>query len=416
MIKINDNFLRLRSNYLFAEIVARTTAYQQAYPEARILKLGIGDVQGPLAPCVIEAMHRAVDDQADTRTFHGYGLEHGPEWFRRQIAEYDYQRRGINIAVDEVFVSDGAGTDLGNIGDILSTANRVAITDPVYPAYVDTNVMAGRLGEWVEDHWDKLIMLPCTAENHFCPALPDEVPDIIYLCSPNNPTGTALNREQLKMWVDYARAHHALIIFDSAYEIFVSHDDVPHSIYEIEGAKEVAIEIRSFSKTAGFTGVRCSYTVVPHALMGLSNTGEWVELNPLWLRRQCTKYNGASYISMRGAAAVLSDEGHAQVLVQAHQYMTNAALIRETLSGLGLTVYGGEDGPYVWCRVPEGYDSWSFFDALLDECQVVCTPGSGFGRQGEGYVRFSGFGQPNLIIEAMNRLKNANIFARVQKK
>lgn len=406
MLKINSNFLRLHNNYLFAEIVQRTTAFQAAHPEARVLKLGIGDVQGPMAPCVIQAMHRAVEDQTDTRTFYGYGLEHGPLWLRQAIADFDYHRRGIPMQADEVFVSDGAGTDLGNIGDILSTANRVAITDPVYPAYVDTNVMAGR----------EIMLLPCTAEHHFCPQLPDEVPDIIYLCSPNNPTGTALNREQLTMWVNYAREHHALIIFDSAYEIFISHDDVPHSIYEIEGAREVAVEIRSFSKTAGFTGVRCSYTVVPHELKGLDDKGEDVALNPLWLRRQCTKYNGASYISMRGAMAVLTEEGHAEVLQQARAYMDNAALIRETLRDCGLTVYGGEDGPYIWVRVPEGYTSWSFFDALLHECQVVCTPGAGFGQMGEGYVRFSGFGLRDTVVEAMNRIKNAKLFAHVPKK
>ena len=407
MVRVNSNFCLLRAGYLFTEIVNRTAAYKQSHPEADIIRLGIGDVPGPLTPCVIEAMHRAVEAQADKHTFHGYGLEQGPAWMREQIAAFDYQRRGIAIAADEVFVSDGAGSDLGNLSDILGTDNRVAITDPVYPAYVDTNVMAGRAGEWQDEagQWSRLLMLPSNAENGFCPVPPAERADIIYLCSPNNPTGIAMNRQQLQVWVDYARANRSLIIFDSAYEAFIQSPDVPHSIYEIAGAKECAIEVRSFSKTAGFTGIRCGYTIVPKALYGVNDKGEEVSLNALWYRRQCTKYNGTSIISLRGAQAVLTEEGHEQVMAQIAGYMDNARRIREGLSDCGLAVYGGTDGPYVWVRVPKGMGSWAFFDWLLDKCQVVCTPGVGFGKEGEGYVRFSAFGDPERTEEAVRRIK-----------
>ena len=337
MIRVNSNFCLLRGGYLFTEIVRRTEEYRKQHPEADIIRLGVGDVPGPLVPAVIDAMHKAVENQADAKTFHGYGAEEGPRWFREQVAAFDYQRRGVAVDADEIFVSDGAGSDLGNLSDILGTDNTVAITDPVYPAYVDTNVMAGRAGEWTDGQWSKLMMLPCNAENGFCPVPPTggSVADIIYLCSPNNPTGTAMNKAQLRAWVDYARTHKSLIIFDSAYEAFIRTEGVPHSIYEIEGAKECAIEVRSFSKTAGFTGVRCGYTVVPKALKGRNDKGEEVSLNALWYRRQCTKYNGTSIISLRGAQAVLTDEGHRQVMEQIDGYMANAGRIRKALSGCG---------------------------------------------------------------------------------
>lgn len=413
MIHVNSNFCRLRAAYLFTEIQQRTDAYAALHPDKKVIRLGIGDVRGPLVPAVITAMEQAVREQADERTFHGYGLEQGAEWMRRSIAEFDYRRLGIEIDIDEIFVSDGAGSDLGNLSDILDVHNRVAIADPVYPAYVDTNVMAGRAGVWQDDHWSDLILLPCTPENNFCPSFPEEEPDVIYLCSPNNPTGTALTRAQLTGWVRYAQQHHSLIIFDSAYEAFIHNADVPHSIYEIDGAKEVAIEVRSFSKTAGFTGIRCGYTVVPKQLVGWSDNGETVSLNRLWYRRQCTKYNGTSYVSMRGAQAVLCEEGHRQVMAQIDGYMRNAAMIRHNMLDCGLDVYGGTDGPYVWVRTPQGLDSWAFFDLLLQTCQVVCTPGVGFGTHGAGFVRFSAFGSQEQVQEAMRRLKKTNIFGEM---
>ncbi|MBR0310376.1 MAG: LL-diaminopimelate aminotransferase [Paludibacteraceae bacterium] len=406
MIHINSEFLKLRQSYLFTEIVNRTRAYEQAHPDAHVLRLGVGDVRGPLAPVVIDAMHRAVDDMATVERFHGYGLEEGPMWLRQRIIAFDYARLGISLQPEEVFISDGAGSDLGNLTDILGLHNRVAITDPVYPAYVDTNVMAGRAGVWQDDHWSDIILLPCTPENDFCPALPHVVPDLIYLCSPNNPTGTAMTFAQLKMWVDYARENHALIIFDGAYEAFIQSEDVPHSIYQIPGATECAIEVRSFSKTAGFTGVRCGYTIVPKALYGYSDKGEKVALNPLWLRRVCTKYNGTSYIAERAAEATLSDEGRRQNLDRIAEYHHNADIIRQGLQQIGMQVYGGIDSPYIWARTPDGMSSWQYFDHLLNTVQVVCTPGVGFGKQGEGFVRFSAFGLTSVAQEAMQRLKD----------
>ncbi len=408
-MNINTNFCKLRATYLFTEVVNRTKAYEQKHPDKRIIRLGIGDVQGPLAPVVIEALHKAVNDQADTRTFHGYGLEEGPEWLRQRIADFDYKRHNIPMEADEVFISDGAGSDIGNIGDILSQHNRVAIPDPVYPAYVDTNVMDGRAGDWLDDRWSDLIMLPCTPDNDFCPELPEQQADIIYLCSPNNPTGTALNREQLTHWVNYAREHHSLIIFDGAYEAFIQTPNVPHSIYEIEGAREVAIEIRSLSKTAGFTGVRCGYTIVPKALMSTNGQGDPVSLNAMWYRRVCTKYNGTSYISERAAEAVLTDEGYRQTRAQINIYRANAQAIKHGLQAIGMEAYGGQDSPYVWVRVPKGMGSWEFFDLLLDRCQVVCTPGEGFGHWGKGFIRFSGFGNPDNIAEAMQRISTLKL-------
>ena len=395
MVCINSNFLQLKPSYLFTEIVNRTRAYEQAHPDARVLRLGVGDVRGPLVPVVIDALHRAVDDLATVERFHGYGLEEGPLWLRQRIVDFDYTPLGIPMQPEEVFISDGAGSDLGNLPDILSLRNRVAITDPVYPAYFDTNIMAGRT----------IDLLPCTPENDFCPELPEQVPDIIYLCSPNNPTGTAMTCDQLTRWVDYARANHALIIFDGAYEAFIRDTDVPHSIYEIPGAKECAIEVRSFSKLAGFTGVRCGYTIVPNELYGYTADGQRTAIRPLWLRRVCTKYNGTSYISERAAEAVLTDEGRKQCLERIDEYHHNALLIRNGLQQIGMQVFGGVNSPYIWMRTPDKMSSWEYFDHLLNTAQVVCTPGVGFGAQGEGFVRFSAFGLTTVAQEAVQRLQ-----------
>lgn len=395
MIRINSNFQQLKPSYLFTEIVDRTRAYEKAHPEAKVLRLGVGDVRGPLVPVVIDALHRAVDDLATVERFHGYGLENGPGWLRKRIIDFDYAPLGIRFDDEEVFISDGAGSDLGNLTDVLDLHNRVAITDPVYPAYFDTNVMAGRT----------IDLLPCSPENEFCPALPEQVPDLIYLCSPNNPTGTAMTYKQLQKWVDFARENHALIIFDNAYEAFIQSTDVPRSIYELAGARECAIEVRSFSKTAGFTGVRCGYTIVPNALYGYSSNGERVAINPLWLRRVCTKYNGTSYIAERGAEAVLTDEGRRQNMERIAEYHHNADIIRQGLQQVGMEVYGGVDSPYIWARTPNGLSSWEYFDYLLTTAQVVCTPGVGFGKQGEGFVRFSAFGLTSVAEEAIRRIQ-----------
>lgn len=406
MFHINDNFTLLAESYLFSEVAKRINAYKEAHPEVDIIRMGIGDVTRPLCKAAIEAMHKAVDDQADSSTFHGYGPEQGYAFLREAIVEHDYRARGIDMDADEIFVSDGAKSDTGNIGDILARGNRVAVTDPVYPVYVDTNVMGGRAGVLDTDGcWSDIIYLPVTAENGFVPALPSEVPDMIYLCYPNNPTGTTLTREQLKVWVDYARAHHSLILFDSAYETFIRQDDVPHSIYEIEGAKEVAIEFRSFSKTAGFTGVRCGYTVVPKALKGADSKGEMVSLNHLWNRRQCTKFNGASYISQRAAAAIYTPEGKQQTRETVDYYLRNAEVLRQGLLDAGFEVFGGTNAPYVWIKTPDETTSWEFFDILLDRCHVAGTPGSGFGPSGEGYIRLTAFNTYENTVEAIDRIK-----------
>lgn len=406
MFHINDNFTLLAESYLFSEVAKRINAYKEAHPKVDIIRMGIGDVTRPLCKAAIEAMHKAVDDQADSSTFHGYGPEQGYAFLREAIVENDYRARGIDMDADEIFVSDGAKSDTGNIGDILARGNRVAVTDPVYPVYVDTNVMGGRAGVLDTDGcWSNIIYLPVTAENGFVPALPSEVPDMIYLCYPNNPTGTTLTREHLKVWVDYARAHHSLILFDSAYETFIRQDDVPHSIYEIEGAKEVAIEFRSFSKTAGFTGVRCGYTVVPKALKGADSKGEMVSLNHLWNRRQCTKFNGASYISQRAAAAVYTPEGKQQTRETVDYYLRNAEVLRQGLLDAGFEVFGGTNAPYVWIKTPDETTSWEFFDILLDRCHVAGTPGSGFGPSGEGYIRLTAFNTYENTVEAIDRIK-----------
>lgn len=405
MFKINDNFCKLAESYLFSEVARRIAAFKEANPGADVIRLGIGDVTIPLCPAAIEAMHAAVDDEAAAATFRGYGPEQGYPFLRDAIAQHDYRARGVEIAPDEIFVSDGAKSDTGNIGDILSVTNRVAVTDPVYPVYVDTNVMAGRAGEQTpQGSFSRVVYLPVTAENGFVPALPAEKVDIIYLCYPNNPTGTALTRGQLKAWVDYAAANGSLILYDSAYEAFIRQEDVPHSIYEIEGAKKVAIEFRSFSKTAGFTGVRCGYTVVPKELKGTDSEGREVGLNHLWNRRQCTKFNGASYISQRGAAAIYTPEGRRQAREAVDYYMANAAMMLSELRKAGFEVFGGENAPYVWLKTPDGMDSWTFFDLLLKECQVAGTPGSGFGPAGEGYFRLTAFNTRENTSEALRRI------------
>ena len=408
MININENFLNLQDSYLFSTIAKKVAEFQKKNPDKRIIKLGIGDVTRPIAPTIIDAMHKAVDEMGNPDTFRGYGPEQGYEFLREKIVENDYKKRGVDIKLDEVFVSDGAKCDCGNIGDILSIDNVVAITDPVYPVYLDTNVMAGRSGKYDEKtgKYQNMIYIPATSENNFIPELPERVPDMIYLCFPNNPTGTTLSKKELKKWVDYAKANKSLILFDSAYEAFISEEDVPHTIYEIEGAKEVAIEFRSFSKTAGFTGVRCAYTVVPKELKAYTKTGEEVSLNSLWNRRHGTKFNGVSYPVQRAAEAVYSEEGQKQIKENIAYYMNNAKIIKEGLKSAGYTVYGGINAPYIWLKVPDGLTSWEFFDKLLTEANIVGTPGVGFGPSGEGYFRLTAFGTKENTEEAIERIKN----------
>ena len=398
MTRINDNFLQLPGNYLFAEIARRVAAYSAENPDKTLVKLGIGDVTRPLAPAVIAAMHEAVTEMGDAATFKGYGPDYGYD-FLIQAIRADYAAKGVELKTEEIFVSDGAKSDCGNIGDIFGTDNLVAVCDPVYPVYVDSNAMAGRLGAYKDGKWEHLVYMPCTAENDFEPALPDEVPDMIYLCYPNNPTGTVASRALLKKWVDYANEHGSVILYDSAYEAFITEPDVPHSIFEIEGAKTCALEFRSFSKTAGFTGTRCAYTVVPQELVrgGAS-------LNALWARRQSTKFNGVPYIVQRGAAAVFTPQGQKEIMETIGYYRQNAQVILEGLKKAGLAVYGGVNAPYIWCRTPKGLGSWEFFDLLLKQANVVTTPGAGFGPSGEGYIRLTAFGSAEATEEAVRRV------------
>jgi LL-diaminopimelate aminotransferase len=406
MIYLNDNYLELPGSYLFSEIAKRVRTYREVNPNADVISLGIGDVTQPLPKAVIAALHRATDEMANIETMRGYAPDHGYEFLRNAIADNDFKARGVDIDPSEIFVSDGAKSDTGNIGDILNVCNRIAVTDPVYPVYVDTNAMAGRLGKCTENVWEKLVYLPCTAENGFIPALPSEQVNVVYLCYPNNPVGTTLTKAQLKEWVDYAIKNNVLLMFDAAYEAFISEDDVPHSIYEIEGAKQVAIEFRSFSKTAGFTGLRCGYTVVPKDLTAQSQKGEKASLNSLWMRRQSTKFNGTAYIVQRAAEAVYSDEGKAQVKEIIDYYKYNAGVIKKAMQQAGLEAYGGVNAPYVWVKTPDGMSSWEFFDWLLNEKQVIGTPGAGFGKSGEGYLRFSAFGQKDATLRAVERIIN----------
>lgn len=408
MAFVNENYLKLRESYLFSDIKKKVNAYKAQHPEAKIISLGIGDVTRPIVPAIIEAMHKAVDEMGCAETFRGYGPEQGYRFLQDRIIEHDFRSRGVDLDADEIFVGDGAKSDLGNIGDILSVKNKVAVTDPVYPVYVDTNVMGGRAGELAGDgeHWSRIVYIPCTSENNFIPELPTERPDVIYLCYPNNPTGTALPKEELQKWVDYARANDALILFDAAYEAFIHDDNIPHSIYEMDGAKEVAIEFRSFSKTAGFTGLRCGYTVVPKVLKIHTETGEKVALNPLWNRRQTTKFNGTSYIVQRAAEAAYSPLGTQQTSESIEYYMRNARLLKESLQNIGLKIFGGDNAPYIWVKTPDGLSSWKFFERLLHECHIVGTPGVGFGPSGEGYFRLTAFGRYEDTVEAISRIQN----------
>ncbi len=401
MYKINDNYLKLPGSYLFSTIAKKVNAYTEANPDKKVIRLGIGDVTLPLAPAVIDAMHKAVDEMAHAETFHGYAPDLGYEFLRSAIVENDYKARGVDIAIDEIFVSDGAKSDSGNIGDIFAQNNRIAVCDPVYPVYVDTNAMAGRTGDYVKEKeaWSNVIYMPCTAENNFVPELPKETPDIIYICCPNNPTGTTLNKDQLQKWVDFALTKGSVIIYDAAYEAYISEDDVPHSIYECDGAKKCAIEMRSFSKNAGFTGTRLGFTVIPKEL-----TCDGVSLNSLWARRHGTKFNGAPYIIQRAGEAVYSPEGKKQTKEQIAYYMNNAKIIREGLTNAGYTVFGGVNAPYIWLKTPDNMTSWDFFDYLLENLNIVGTPGSGFGPSGEGYFRLTAFGSLENTKEAMERI------------
>jgi LL-diaminopimelate aminotransferase len=404
--RLNDNYLKLKAGYLFPEIGRRVKAFTNANPDAKVIKLGIGDVTQPLAPVIIDAFHKAVDDLTQGDSFMGYGPEQGYEFLIDTLIEKAYKPLGVTLKTSEIFISDGSKCDCANILDIFALDNKVAICDPVYPVYNDTNVMIGRTGEADEKgYYEGMVYLPCTEENGFTPAIPTEKVDIVYLCYPNNPTGTVATKENLKQWVDYALANEAVLFFDAAYEAFITEPGIPRSIYEIEGAEKCAIEFRSFSKTAGFTGVRCALTVVPEALMARTADGELSSLNKLWNRRQSTKFNGVSYPVQKAAAAVYSDEGWAQIQQTIDYYMENARLIREGLQAAGLTVYGGINAPYIWLKTPGGMTSWEFFDKLLSECHVVGTPGSGFGPSGEGYYRLSAFGDRENVIEAVKRIK-----------
>lgn len=401
MAKINQNFNKLPGSYLFTKIAKNVAQYQAKNPDAVLIKMGIGDVTRPLVPAVIESMHKAVDEMGTFEGFHGYGPEQGYDFLRSLIVENDYKSHGVNLDIDEVFVSDGAKSDCGNIVDLFDVDNVVAVCDPVYPVYVDTNAMSGRAGDFGADgKWTKLYYMPCLEENGFLPQIPDKKVDMIYLCFPNNPTGMTANKTELKKWVDYARANGSVILFDSAYEAFISDMDVPHSIYEIEGAKEVAIEFRSFSKTAGFTGTRCAYTVVPKELVV-----EGTSLNAMWLRRQCSKFNGVPYVVQKAAAAVYSEKGKEEVKETIAYYKKNAEVIYNGLKEAGFTVYGGVNSPYVWMKTPDNKGSWEFFDFLLDKANVVTTPGEGFGPSGEGFIRLTAFNTYENTVEAVNRIK-----------
>lgn len=406
MATINENYSNLQNSYLFANIARKVADFQAEHPEADIIRLGIGDVTLPLAPAVIEAMHKAVDEMGQVETFRGYGPEQGYDFLRQAVVDHDYKARGIDLDLDEVFISDGAKSDCGNIQELFGTDNVIAITDPVYPVYLDSNVMAGRSGKAVDGIFEKVVYLPTHAENNFSPDFPTQPVDIVYICCPNNPTGTVLSRSRLKEWVDWCRENDAILLFDSAYESFISSEDTVHSIFEIEGARQVAIEFRSFSKTAGFTGTRCAYTVIPKDLTLKNAKGEDVSINAMWNRRQCTKFNGVPYIIQRAAEAVYTPEGQAQIKESIAYYKENARLIREGLTSIGLTVFGGIDAPYIWLKVPEGMTSWEFFDLLLKKVHIVSTPGSGFGPCGEGYLRLTSFGSRENTLRAIERIKS----------
>ena len=404
MFKINENYLKLPGSYLFSAIAKKVAAYEEANPDRQVIRLGIGDVTLPIAPAIVEAIHKAADEMGQAKTFHGYAPDLGYAFLRETIVEKDYRLWGCHVEADEIFVSDGAKSDCGNIQEIFSEDSRIALCDPVYPVYLDSNVMAGRTGTYdaATGRWSNVIYMPCTAENGFSPSIPDQKVDMIYLCFPNNPTGTTATRQQLQAWVDYANANGSVILYDSAYEAFICEEDVPHSIFEIEGARTCAIEFRSFSKTAGFTGNRCAYTVVP---MELERDG--AKLNALWNRRQCTKFNGVPYVVQRGAAAIYTPEGKAQTRETIAYYQNNAKVIREELTAAGLTCFGGVNAPYIWLKTPNGMGSWEFFDLLLDQANVATTPGAGFGPSGEGYIRLTAFGDAEATRQAVERIKTS---------
>ena len=405
MALVNEYYLRLPGSYLFADVAKRVNAYKVSHPKVRVISLGIGDVTRPLAPAVIEAMHKAADEMAVKATFRGYGPEHGYDFLREAIMKGDFLTRGIHLDKDEIFINDGAKSDTGNIQELLRWDNSVAVTDPVYPVYIDSNAMIGRAGKFENGRWSDITYLPCTAENNFTPELPDHRVDMIYLCYPNNPTGTVLTKDELRKWVNFALKNDAVLFYDAAYQAYIQDPSIPHSIYEIKGARKCAIEFHSYSKTAGFTGVRCGYTVIPKDLTVASLTSnERISLNKLWERRQSTKFNGTSYISQRAAEATYTPEGHKQTRETIAYYMENARIMRENLIKHGYKVFGGENAPYLWVKTPEGQDSWKFFDTLLYGCGVVCTPGVGFGPSGEGYFRLTSFGNREDVEEAMERI------------
>lgn len=404
MALINEHYLKLSNNYLFADIAKKVNAYKATHPKARVISLGIGDVTRPLVPAVIEAMHKAVDEMATKATFRGYGPERGYDFLREAIIKNDFLPRGIHLDPSEIFVNDGAKSDTGNIGDIVRWDNSIGMTDPIYPVYIDSNVMCGRAGVFENGSWSNVNYMPCTSENGFVPQIPDHRVDMIYLCYPNNPTGTVLHKEELRKWVNYALRNDTLILFDAAYEAYIQDEDIPHSIYEIKGARKVAIEFRSYSKTAGFTGVRCGYTVIPKELSATTLDGTRIELNHLWDRRQSTKFNGTSYISQRAAEAIYSPEGKQQIKEVIDYYMTNAAIMHRALTNMGLEVFGGKNAPYLWVKTPNGMESWKFFEQLLYGASIVCTPGVGFGPSGEGYIRLTAFGEREDCEEAMRRM------------
>lgn len=406
MALVNEHFLKLPNNYLFADIAKKVNAFKVSHPKAEVISLGIGDVTQPLCPAVIEAMHKAVDEMASKDSFRGYGPEQGYQFLRDAIVKNDFVARGIHLEASEIFVNDGAKSDTGNFQELVRWDNSIGVTDPIYPVYIDSNVMIGRAGELGEDgKWSNVTYMPCSAENNFTPALPDKRVDVIYLCYPNNPTGTVITRDELRKWVNYAIKNDALIFYDAAYEAYIQDEDIPHSIYEIKGARKVAVEFHSFSKTAGFTGIRCGYTVVPKELTVATLSGERVPLNHLWNRRQCTKFNGTSYISQRAAEAIYTPEGKEQIKATIDYYMNNARTMYNTLTELGLEVYGGRNAPYIWVKTPNDMGSWKFFEQMLYEAHVVCTPGVGFGPSGEGYIRLTAFGDADDCKEAMERLK-----------
>ena len=406
MALVNEHFLKLPGNYLFADVARKVNAFKSAHKNVNVISLGTGDVTQPLAPAVVEALHKAADEMGRAETFRGYGPEQGYQFLREAIIKNDYLPRGIHLDINEVFINDGAKSDTGNIQELIRWDNSIGVTDPIYPVYLDSNSMIGRSGvKDSHDRWSNVVYFPCTAENNFIPEIPNRRVDVVYLCYPNNPTGTVISKEELRKWINYALHNDALIFYDAAYEAYIQDPDIPHSIYEIRGARKCAIEFRSYSKTAGFTGVRCGYTIVPEEVSAATLEGKRIELNPLWLRRQCTKFNGTSYLSQRAAEAIYTPEGKKQVRKTIAYYMQNAELMLKRFRTLGYEVYGGANAPYVWMKTPHGMPSWRFFEEMLNRAHVVCTPGAGFGPSGEGYARFTAFGTHEQTEEALKRIE-----------